>query len=899
FFIFTGTHSLDYYLTTVTPNISIPEFTAVGYVDGLEAGYYNSDVRKVILTADWIKNDNDTEHWNIMSAVARDNENVFKFWVTYIMRLFNQTEGIHTGQWTTGCGLDDDGTKRGYGQFGYDGEDFISLDLNTLTWTAANDVAVIIKQVLDQTSTATHAKIFLETVCIERLQKYVDYGNETLNGKVRPEVSLFQKDSSSPVVCHATGFFPKPVMISWQKNGEDLDEDVELRETLPNLDDTFQRRSILTVSPEELKENHYTCIVQHSSLEKAIVLQVKPRGKSSVGVLIGSIIGAAVLVILVVVGVYVWVKKSSYSAQRSHPDRESNPSLPHVVVVVLWRVVVLSAELHQPQLFIFVVPTVSHSLRYISTAVTSGTPFPQYTVVGLVDGEPVMYYDSKIMQMTPMTEWISQGMEEDFWKAESEVFKGEEEWSLFNMATTTKRHNHTEGIHTWQWAYGCELHDNGTSTGYSDFAYDGQDYISLDLETGIFTASQKSFLLNWSRGQGIHCKEYLETQCVDELKKFVGFGRYTPERKVPPEVSLFQKDSSSPVVCHATGFFPKAVTISWQKNGDDLYEDVDLRETLPNQDDTFQRRSILTVSPEELDRNEYTCVVQHGGLEKEIRLQVSDHLTGGGSVDVTVGACVAVLLLLPGLVGVLIWRKKQSAEKEKVYKNPLTLRFQLSLHWDPEQRTCYSYQNCKVILSVEVENPMKTETAMNPPSRTDSGQVSDLLLEVVLEMSFPSTIQTLHPSESYFPFKTKLISELLNVALEDLVQPPHIIDPENTVGHSEEEPLDALVSSIEIQKIGELLDVQREEDLPESVQPLGVEKKDLPEVDPDNKTTPSNKDHHNSPTSADRGGAGEVMEEEGIKEDLPEHKPEQKKKKTRRGTRGKGRKIFYKKDPEA
>ena len=86
-----------------------------------------------------------------------------------------------------------------------------------------------------------------------------------------------------------------------------------------------------------------------------------------------------------------------------------------------------------------------------------------------------------------------------------------------------------------------------------------------------------------------------------------------------------------------------------------------------------------------------------------------------------------------------------------------------------------------------------------------------------------------------------------------------------------------------------------------------MEKEDLPEVDPDNKRkegkdppkTPSNEDHHDSPTSADRGGAGEVMEEEGIKEDLPEHKPEQKKKKTRRGTRGKGRKIFYKKDPEA
>ncbi|KAI4903914.1 hypothetical protein NFI96_028717 [Prochilodus magdalenae] len=87
----------------------------------------------------------------------------------------------------------------------------------------------------------------------------------------------FQKDSSSPVVCHATGFYPKPVMISWKKNGEDLDEGVEIRETVPNQDGTFQKRSILTVSPEELDRNQYTCIIQHSSLEKEMVLQVSDR----------------------------------------------------------------------------------------------------------------------------------------------------------------------------------------------------------------------------------------------------------------------------------------------------------------------------------------------------------------------------------------------------------------------------------------------------------------------------------------------------------------------------------------------------------------------------------------------------------------------------------------------
>ncbi|XP_036454175.1 class I histocompatibility antigen, F10 alpha chain-like [Colossoma macropomum] len=269
-----ATHSLDYYFTGVTSGISFSEFTAVGHVDGLQFAYYDSNSKKVILTADWIKNYNDAQHWNLMTQLGQGHEATFKFELPYLMKLFNQTGGIHTWQRMFGCKLHDDGTKTGYSQYGYDGEDFISLDLSTATWTAANDKAVIIKQEWESTTRAKTQKNFLETECIERLQTYVDYGRATLEGKVPPEVSLFQKDSSSRVVCLATGFFLKAMMISWQKNGEDLHEDVELRETLPNLDDTFQKRSILTVSPEELDKHNYTCIIQHSSLEKEIVLHV-------------------------------------------------------------------------------------------------------------------------------------------------------------------------------------------------------------------------------------------------------------------------------------------------------------------------------------------------------------------------------------------------------------------------------------------------------------------------------------------------------------------------------------------------------------------------------------------------------------------------------------------------
>ncbi|RXN38126.1 MHC class I antigen [Labeo rohita] len=61
-----------------------------------------------------------------------------------------------------------------------------------------------------------------------------------MNNRVSPRVSLLQKDPSSPVACHATGFYPSGVTINWQKNGQDHDEDVDLGGIVPNEDGTFQ-----------------------------------------------------------------------------------------------------------------------------------------------------------------------------------------------------------------------------------------------------------------------------------------------------------------------------------------------------------------------------------------------------------------------------------------------------------------------------------------------------------------------------------------------------------------------------------------------------------------------------------------------------------------------------------
>ncbi|XP_066511225.1 class I histocompatibility antigen, F10 alpha chain-like [Hoplias malabaricus] len=273
-------HSLQYFYTAVTPGIHFPEFTCVGMVDEEQFVYYDSNIMKMIPKTEWIQKVvvGDPGYWDRQTQILQGNKEIFKINVDILMLRFNQSGGIHTVQLMYGCQLTDDGSTYGYMQFGYDGEDFLSLDLYTLTWIAPKPQSVITKYKWDANVDFTRArKKYLENICIEWLQKYVEHGRSTLERKVPPEVDLFQKDYSSPVVCHATGFFPKEVIISWQKNGEDLHEDVELGETLVNEDGTFQKKSLLTVSSEELKRDQYSCIIYHVGLEKEKVLMVSNR----------------------------------------------------------------------------------------------------------------------------------------------------------------------------------------------------------------------------------------------------------------------------------------------------------------------------------------------------------------------------------------------------------------------------------------------------------------------------------------------------------------------------------------------------------------------------------------------------------------------------------------------
>uniref|UniRef100_A0AAY4CJN1 Ig-like domain-containing protein n=1 Tax=Denticeps clupeoides TaxID=299321 RepID=A0AAY4CJN1_9TELE len=313
------THHLDahyYFYTGVTRGINFPEFTAVGMMDGEQFMYYDSNIRQAIPKVDWIKNNVGPEHWTRQTQIFQGTEAVYKVNIGTLMQRFNQSGGIHIVQFMYGCELDGEtGVTDGYEQFGYDGADFLYLDLRSTSWVAPVPQAVITKQKWD-VADAEYTKNYLTHECIYWLKKYVYYGMYSLERKVPPQVSLLQTDPSSPVVCHATGFYPDKVMISWQKDGQDLHEDVHVNETLPNHDRTFQKRAELKVAPDVWKKNQFTCVVEHKSGDPIhmILTDEKIRtnspGNNVLFIIAGSVVAALVL-IAVVVGVVMVVKRRS------------------------------------------------------------------------------------------------------------------------------------------------------------------------------------------------------------------------------------------------------------------------------------------------------------------------------------------------------------------------------------------------------------------------------------------------------------------------------------------------------------------------------------------------------------------------------------------------------------
>nr|XP_049606201.1 H-2 class I histocompatibility antigen, K-Q alpha chain isoform X2 [Syngnathus scovelli]XP_049606203.1 H-2 class I histocompatibility antigen, K-Q alpha chain isoform X2 [Syngnathus scovelli]XP_049606206.1 H-2 class I histocompatibility antigen, K-Q alpha chain isoform X2 [Syngnathus scovelli]XP_049606207.1 H-2 class I histocompatibility antigen, K-Q alpha chain isoform X4 [Syngnathus scovelli] len=270
-------HTLNYYMT-VSQVAKLPEFLEVAYVDGVQILQFDSNHRETKAKHDWVNKitEDNPYFWDIETKINIHNEQIMKGNIQTAKKRFNQTEGVHMIQVKYGCEWDDEtGEVNGWEHHCYDGEDFLSFEAKTMTWVAAHPQAFITKLKWDQRDGENQIRKTTYTkMCPVLLKTHLRNGRDFLTRTELPKVSLLQKTPYSPVTCHATGFYPRTSTLFWRKNGEEIHEDVEMGETLPNHDGTFQTSAHLKVEVTPAAEQEYECVFRLAGGPEAIVIKL-------------------------------------------------------------------------------------------------------------------------------------------------------------------------------------------------------------------------------------------------------------------------------------------------------------------------------------------------------------------------------------------------------------------------------------------------------------------------------------------------------------------------------------------------------------------------------------------------------------------------------------------------
>ncbi|KAM6317381.1 class I histocompatibility antigen, F10 alpha chain-like isoform 2-T2 [Podargus strigoides] len=296
-----------------------------------------------------------------------------------------------------------------------------------------------------------------------------------------------------------------------------------------------------------------------------------------------------------------------------------------------------------------------HSLRYFSVAVLEPSPgVPEFMEVGYVDGNPFVRYNSKTRKMEPEVGWMAASGHEPYWDTQTQIAKLHQQIYRMNLDTMWRRYNQSRRGRTYQRVYGCDLLEDGSTTGFYKSAYDGKDFINVDLDMMMFDVEEQNKKWEEDRTDAGQCKHYLQNTCIEWLKKHLSSGRAVLERKEPPTARVSGKEAHGilTLYCRAYGFYPRPIIISWLKDGEVRDQETERGSTAPYSDGTYYAWASIEARPEEKDK--FWCQVVHASLPEPGLFAWEPEYT---LFPIVLG--VAVVLQVVAIIGGVIFWKYQ------------------------------------------------------------------------------------------------------------------------------------------------------------------------------------------------------------------------------------------------
>ncbi|XP_078073779.1 class I histocompatibility antigen, F10 alpha chain-like isoform X2 [Mustelus asterias] len=317
------TNSTTVIFTFVSGIEDFPEITSIAMINGVQISYSDSNIRRCIPRLKFMAQSFNREYWDHITELVILHSNMVKEVLNTVLKITNQTSGIHVLQWIRSVEVTEDGSMKRSMRFGFDGKDYISLEPDRMRWVASNHFAVKTKEKWDSDqSWNNHWKINLEDIFAQYFMRYYQAGKEYFGRKVQPEVFISRSEPNSQYTsltlsCLVTGFYPVDIEVNWLRNGEVMSETLSSG-VRPNHDGTHQIQKEIEINAGD--EDQYSCRIEHSSLAEPKLHQSENSGGHSH---LGIIIGAVILALAVIFGIIIWKRQ-----RRAFPAGSSDTS-PH------------------------------------------------------------------------------------------------------------------------------------------------------------------------------------------------------------------------------------------------------------------------------------------------------------------------------------------------------------------------------------------------------------------------------------------------------------------------------------------------------------------------------------------------------------------------------------------
>ncbi|XP_072494150.1 HLA class II histocompatibility antigen, DR beta 4 chain-like, partial [Notamacropus eugenii] len=159
-----------------------------------------------------------------------------------------------------------------------------------------------------------------------KVDTYCRYNYEILERflvrrRVEPEVIVYPSKLAplghhNLLVCSVTGFYPGDIEVRWFVNGQEETAGVVSTGLVSNGDWTYQILVMLEMIPK--RGDVYTCHVEHSSLQKPVILDWKAQSESAQSKMLSGVGGLVLGLIFFGVGLIVH-KRSQKGNRGSQP----------------------------------------------------------------------------------------------------------------------------------------------------------------------------------------------------------------------------------------------------------------------------------------------------------------------------------------------------------------------------------------------------------------------------------------------------------------------------------------------------------------------------------------------------------------------------------------------------